>query len=143
MSSPAVAAIALRRSQSQPTSASGDRLHLSTVLPALAVAEFIADKLPFIPDRRKPPAFAWRIASGALSAAAVASKDDNRILAAAIGAAGAAAGTFGGSALRARLAAAFGHDLPAALTEDALVLALAVIADRGLNTIEERLPIAA
>ena len=36
-------------------------------------------------------------------------------------------GTFGGSALRGRMAAAFGNDHPAALVEDALALGLAVL----------------
>lgn len=143
MSSPAVAAIALRRNQSHDHFEFGNGVNLSTVLQALAIAEFIADKMPFVPDRRKPPAFVWRIVSGAASAAAVAGGDDSRLLAAAVGAAGAAAGTFGGAALRSRLSKAFGHDLPAALTEDALVLALALLADRGLNVLEEPIRLAA
>jgi uncharacterized membrane protein len=38
---------------------------------------------------------------------------------------GAVVGTLGGRALRAKLAAAFGNDHPAAFVEDALALALA------------------
>ena len=45
-----------------------------------------------------------------------------------VGAVGAVIGTIGGSALRARLAQAFGKDLPAALTEDAIALILVVTA---------------
>ena len=44
-----------------------------------------------------------------------------------LGLIGAVVGTLGGAALRARLAMAFGRDLPAALVEDALALAAAAI----------------
>jgi uncharacterized membrane protein len=39
-----------------------------------------------------------------------------------LGVVGAVLGTYGGSAFRGRLAAAFGRDLPAALTEDAIAV---------------------
>jgi len=44
-----------------------------------------------------------------------------------LGVAGAVAGTFGGAAARGRLAAMFGRDLPAALTEDVVAVAGAAL----------------
>jgi uncharacterized membrane protein len=52
-------------------------------------------------------------------------------LGALLGAAGAVAGTLGGFRARARLARAFGRDLPAALVEDAVAIAVAVLAVLG------------
>ena len=46
---------------------------------------------------------------------------------AALGVAGAVLGTLGGAAVRARLAAAFGRDLPAALLEDAIAIVCAAL----------------
>jgi uncharacterized membrane protein len=43
-----------------------------------------------------------------------------------VGIAGAVAGTLGGRAFRARIAAAFGSDRPGALLEDAIAIGLAV-----------------
>lgn len=131
MSGPAAAAIAARRNHQL---ARKSQWNLPAILRALAIAELAADKLPFVSDRRKPPAFAWRVVSGAVSAAAVAGNDDSRALAALAGGAGAVAGTLGGAELRSRLAKAFGHDLPAALVEDLVVLAIVMLADRGLET---------
>jgi uncharacterized membrane protein len=39
-----------------------------------------------------------------------------------LGVVGAVLGTYGGAAFRGRLAAAFGRDLPAAITEDAIAV---------------------
>jgi uncharacterized membrane protein len=43
---------------------------------------------------------------------------------------GAVAGTFGGAAARAKLAAAFGRDFPAAILEDIAAIAIAIFAVR-------------
>ena len=140
-SGPAAAAIAARRNHDQfARRFSGN---LPAILQALAIAELVADKLPFVPDRRKPPAFAWRMISGAVSAAAVTGEDDSLALAALVGGAGAVAGTFGGAALRSRLAEVFGHDLPAALVEDVAAIAIALLAERSLRAAEPRLLAAA
>jgi uncharacterized membrane protein len=94
---------------------------------ATALGELIVDQLPSTPSRTEPRSFAVRLASGTLAGAAIA--DDGRRLAGAVaGAVGAAVGTLGGHAARARLAAAFGRDRPAALLEDAVGIAVALAA---------------
>lgn len=103
------------------------------VLTIMAAGELVADKLPIIPDRRKPPSFAFRIASGGLAGAAIGvsqtgASQDALLPGLLCGAAGAVLGTLGGAAARARLAEAFGCDLPAALVEDATAVGLGVAA---------------
>lgn len=92
----------------------------------LAAGELVADKLPTTPSRKQPPAFAARIAMGALGGAAIGIAGGALWLGLAAGAIGGIAGTLGGAAIRARLAVALGRDLPAALIEDAAGIALAV-----------------
>jgi uncharacterized membrane protein len=91
------------------------------VLTALAVAELVNDKLPWTPSRKAPPAFAARLAMGALCGAAL-SAPGERTRGAGAGVLGAVAGTLGGYEYRMRLAKAAGSDLPAALSEDALAV---------------------
>lgn len=138
MSGPAAAIRAARRVEDSRAAHSAapfiDKLNLPTVFAMLAVAEMLADKLPFMPDRKAPPAFAWRVVTGAISAAAVTAEEDSLALSVLAGAAGAVAGTLGGSALRARLSKAFDRDFPAALVEDALVVTLAALAAKGLES---------
>ena len=93
-----------------------------------ALGELISDKLPFVPSRKQVFPFAARIVSGAICGGAVGVSSGMLVAGIVIGAVGAVIGTIGGSALRARLAQAFGKDLPAALTEDAIALILAVTA---------------
>ena len=83
----------------------------------LAVAELVGDQLPATPSRKVPLQFGTRIVMGALSGGAIGG--------AAIfypglvaGVAGAVIGTLGGATARAKLAAAFKNDRPAALIED-------------------------
>lgn len=90
------------------------------------VGELINDKLPNTPSRKVPPQFAARVVMGALAGAALAS--DMRIGGMIVGATGAVVGTFGGAIVRRWLAGTFGKDLPAALIEDVVALALAAIA---------------
>jgi uncharacterized membrane protein len=92
------------------------------VLSVIAFAELISDQLPTAPSRKVPVQFATRIAMGTLSGAALGSSGGMLLAGAALGAAGAVIGTYGGTALRGRLAAAFGRDLPAALIEDAVAI---------------------
>jgi uncharacterized membrane protein len=66
--------------------------------------------------------FGARIVSGALCGAALAAAGGGSALGLCLGAIGAVIGTLGGAALRARLAKAFGKDLPAALLEDAITI---------------------
>jgi uncharacterized membrane protein len=93
----------------------------------LAVGELINDKLPKTPSRKIPPSFATRVVTGALSGAALTTGLGSPIAGAVAGALGAVAGTLGGAEFRARLAGAFGNDLPAALLEDAIAIIGAVV----------------
>jgi uncharacterized membrane protein len=88
----------------------------------LALAELLGDKLPTTPSRKTSMPFGARILSGALCGAALAAPGGSSALGLCLGAIGAVIGTLGGAALRARLAQAFGKDLPAALLEDAIAI---------------------
>jgi uncharacterized membrane protein len=92
------------------------------VLSAAAIAELVTDQLPSTPSRKVPPQFVARIVMGGLSGAAIAAPSGAWIGGAVAGIVGAVAGTLGGAAVRARLAAAFGKDRPAAIVEDAVAL---------------------
>ena len=93
----------------------------------LAIGELINDKLPKTPSRKVPPQFIVRIITGAFSGAAVGAGRQSLITGLVAGAVGAVAGTLGGSAVRTKLAEAFGKDLPAALLEDAVAIILAIV----------------
>ena len=93
----------------------------------LAIAELVTDKLPSTASRKVPPQFAARLISGGLSGAAIGIAGGSWPIGLALGVAGALIGTLGGAAARAKLATAFGRDLPAALTEDAVAIALSVV----------------
>ena len=103
--------------------------HVATpwVLTALALVELVTDQLPKTPSRKVPVQFGTRIVVGALCGAALAAPAGQLVLGAICGAVGAVTGTLGGAALRARMAAAFGRDLPAALIEDAIAVGGAVV----------------
>ncbi len=92
------------------------------IMTVLAIGELIGDKLPTTPSRKVPGAFAARIVSGALCGAAIGTAGGALWGGAVAGAIGAVIGTLGGAAARARLAAAFGKDRPAALLEDAVAI---------------------
>lgn len=98
----------------------------AAILTLLALGELYGDKRPEAPNRTISYGLAGRIAMGALSGAAIAMgavDPASGWAGAGLGALGAAIGTF--ATLRARLwlAAKFGKDLPAALAEDALLIA--------------------
>lgn len=97
------------------------------IITLLAIAELVSDRLPNTPSRKVPVQFGTRIVLGALAGALL--MVDNWIVGAVLGAVGAVVGTYGGADIRARLAKAFGRDLPAALIEDAIaiVAALAIV----------------
>ncbi|SDC72885.1 hypothetical protein SAMN05660690_2308 [Geodermatophilus telluris] len=98
---------------------------------AAVAGELVADKLPATPDRTVPPSVVVRLASGAAGGWLLARRDGSEwLLPALAGVAGAAAGTLGGARWR-RVAAPRLGALPAALAEDALVLALAAAAVRA------------
>jgi len=97
------------------------------IFAVLAIGELINDKLPTTPSRKAPPSFAARIISGALTGATIGAAGNSLALGLILGAIGAVAGTLGGAAVRGKLAAAFGRDLPAALVEDICGIAIAVL----------------
>jgi uncharacterized membrane protein len=97
------------------------------ILTLLAAGELVADKLPSTPSRTVPVQFGGRIASGALAGAAIGAAAGATAGGLLAGVAGAVLGTLGGRAFRARLAAAFGRDRPAALLEDAVAVGAALL----------------
>ncbi len=91
-----------------------------------AIGELIADKLPKTGSRKAPGPFIARIIMGGLSGAAIGVSGGGGLAGGLVaGALGAVAGTMGGYEFRARLARAAGKDLPIALLEDAIGIALA------------------
>jgi uncharacterized membrane protein len=103
------------------------------ILTVFAVGELIADKLPKTPSRKAPPGFIARIVTGGLVGATIGAAGHSLVIGLILGVVGAIAGTFAGSAARARLAAAFGRDLPAALTEDLVGIAIAAFSLLGVK----------
>ena len=97
------------------------------ILTALALFELVMDKLPKTPSRKTPPQFIARILSGALTGATIGAAGEALTAGIILGVVGAVVGTLGGAAMRARLAAAFSRDLPAALLEDLVAIGLAII----------------
>lgn len=97
------------------------------ILTILALVELVTDQLPSTPSRKVPVQFGARMVSGALAGGAIGAGAG--ILAAGVvaGIVGAVIGTFVGHALRTRLAASFGRDLPAALIEDLLAIGGAIL----------------
>jgi uncharacterized membrane protein len=97
------------------------------ILTVLAFVEFVIDQLPSAPSRKAPGGFGARIVSGALSGAAVGAPSGWLITGGIAGIVGAVIGTLGGYAARARLAAAFRQDMPAAFIEDAVAIVVAIL----------------
>ena len=98
------------------------------VITVLAVAELVTDQLPSTPSRTVPIQFGTRILSGALTGAALGIAGGSLVIGAVLGAVvGAVIGTLGGRAARAALARKFGNDRPAALLEDAVAIAAALL----------------
>ena len=98
------------------------------ILTALAIAELVNDKLPNTPSRKAPPQVAVRALSGALVGASIGVVAHALLLCLTVGILGALLGTYGGAAVRGRMAKAFGRDLPAAMVEDAVAILLAIFA---------------
>jgi len=92
------------------------------VFTLLAIGELIADQLPKTPSRKVPMQFGARIVSGALCGAAIGAAAGTLAGGLVAGVIGAVIGTLGGAEARARLARAFGRDMPAALIEDAVAI---------------------
>jgi len=97
------------------------------ILGILAVGELVTDKLPTTPSRKIPVQFGTRLITGALSGACIGAAHDMLVGGLIAGIVGAAIGTLGGSALRTKMAAAFGKDTPAAIVEDIVAIVLAIL----------------
>ena len=97
------------------------------ILTALALIELVTDQLPSTPSRTVPVQFGTRILMGALSGAAIGATGGSWVGGLLAGAVGAVVGTLGGRAFRAKLAAAFGRDRPAAFIEDAVAIGGALL----------------
>jgi uncharacterized membrane protein len=89
----------------------------------LAVGELVTDQLPSTPRRTVPVQLIGRVLSGALCGAAITAPVGPWINGLLLGAFGAVIGTIVGYRLRARAAAAFHRDRPAAFLEDVVALA--------------------
>ena len=92
------------------------------ILSLLALGELVGDQLPSTPSRTRPFGFGARIVAGGLSGAAVGTAGGTMVGGMLAGIAGAVVGTLAGHSFRARLAAAFHKDRPAAYIEDAIAL---------------------
>jgi uncharacterized membrane protein len=89
----------------------------------LAVVEIVLiDPRPGTGSRKAAGPFGARIVFGGFSGAAMGLSGGWLWTGLLLGVVGAVLGTYGGAALRGKLAAAFGKDLPAALTEDAVAI---------------------
>ena len=93
----------------------------------LAIVELVTDQLPSTPSRKVPMQFGARIVGGALSGATIGAAAGSWIIGLIAGVIGAVIGTYGGAEIRARMAAAFGRDQPAAFIEDAGAIILGLI----------------
>jgi len=100
--------------------------YVPILLSICAIGELIADKLPQVPSRKKPGPFIVRILSGALTGSTVGAALGSLPFGLIAGAVGAVIGTLGGAAARARMAAQFHKDLPAALIEDAVTIGISI-----------------
>ena len=105
----------------------GNRI-TSYISSVLAIGEIISDKLPKTPSRLVPPQFGARVVIGALTGSAIGLSHGNPAMGALAGIIGSVVGTVAGAKGRALAAKLFGRDLPAALLEDGLAVALAFVA---------------
>jgi len=95
------------------------------ILSFMALGELVSDKLPKTPSRLVPPQFGARVVIGGLCGAVLGLQTHMLLVGLILGVLGAVAGTLGGAKLRGLLAGVFGKDLPAALLEDVIAIALA------------------
>lgn len=104
-------------------------------LSAAAAGEYVADKLPNTPNRTAPLGLVGRLTLGATVGAIMATSFKRKLWGGiALGALGAAAGTYGGFYLRKGLTKGAGlADLPVAISGDAASIALAIRSLRRLT----------
>jgi uncharacterized membrane protein len=95
---------------------------IALLFTAMAAGELVTDQLPNTPSRKVPVQFAARLFMGALCGFSIGSAFGSGLVGGLLGIIGAALGTYGGAALRAKLAANFGKDPPAAFIEDAIAI---------------------
>jgi uncharacterized membrane protein len=94
-----------------------------TILTILLVVELVTDQLPSTPSRTVPPQFIARLVTGAFAGAVIGAGWHHTFSSIGAGMVGAVLGTMGGYQARSRLVARNGgHDLPVALTEDAVAV---------------------
>ncbi len=98
------------------------------IISLLALGELITDQLPATPSRKVPLQFGSRLLVGGFCGAAVGLHGGLLWPGVVVGVLGALLGTYGGASARARMAAEFGRDRPAALIEDAAAIAFGVLA---------------
>ena len=95
----------------------------AVILTVLALVEIVViDPSPKTPSRKGPQGFGARIVSGGFSGAVIGVSAGSLWMGLLLGILGAVIGTLGGAAVRGKLAAAFGKDLPAAVTEDVIAV---------------------
>jgi uncharacterized membrane protein len=97
------------------------------IVTVMALGELFADQLPGTPSRTLPLPFVGRIIAGGLSGAALGAAHQMLVAGLIAGVLGSIVGTLGGHSARARLAQAFGKDMPAAFLEDAVAIGLALL----------------
>lgn len=95
------------------------------LLTLAALGELVTDQLPSTPSRKVAMQFGARLLSGALCGAALGASANLLIPGLVAGVIGAVIGTYGGAALRSRLATGFGKDPPAAILEDIIAIGAA------------------
>jgi uncharacterized membrane protein len=105
------------------------------VLSFLALAEDVADKLPWVPSRTRPGPLIGRVLFGGLSGAALAlSMQHSPAAGAVLGGIGAVIGAFTGYKVRTRLVPRLGvRDFAVALPEDLIAILLAYLLVAGVK----------
>ena len=105
------------------------------ILTAAAAGEYIGDKLPNTPNRTAPVPLIGRLTLGGVVGAVVATAFKRPLVGGiALGALGAAAGTYGGFYLRKGLTKGTGlKDLPVAIAGDSVAVAMAIRSLRRLT----------